>query len=49
MTDTIESVTEMAAQGVEVGRAEGQEIAHRLGDQARAEGVELIGPGLEDC
>ena len=45
MTDTIESLTEMAAQGVEVGRAERQEIAHRLVDQARAEGVELIGPG----
>ena len=45
MTDTIESMTEMAAQGVEVGRAERQEIAHRLVDQARAEGVELIGPG----
>jgi putative transposase len=45
MTDTIESMTEMAAQGVEVGRAERQEIALRLVDQARAEGVELIGPG----
>ena len=45
MTDTIESMTEMAAQGVEVGRAERQEIAHRLVDQARAEGVQLIGPG----
>ena len=45
MTDTIEPMTEMAAQGAEVSSDERQEIAHRLVDQARAEGVELIGPG----
>src|SRR5436190_7420225 len=45
MTDTIEPMTEMAAQGAEVGMAERQRIARQLVDQARAEGVELIGPG----
>jgi transposase-like protein len=44
MTDTIEPKTTSTAQDANPETAERQRMAHRLVDQARAEGVELIGP-----